>query len=177
MPQGEKRSGLRRSKGSKKGGEPTRVIRVPVSMAEQIERFVAQNGVGCPYFESAVQAGFPSPAEGDYSGPLDIVSHLIPHPENVRLVRVTDESMVGAGIYPDDILIADKTLPPRDGDVVVLTHLGDILIRRLLISDREIRLRAENDDFETVRVERDGIEILGVVRHSVHTLHGPNFFL
>ena len=50
-------------------------------------------------FETAVPAGFPSPA-GDYEeDKLDLNSHLVRNPAATFFVRVTGDSMIGAGIH------------------------------------------------------------------------------
>ncbi len=56
---------------------------------------------------STVEAGFPSPAEDYIEGSLDLNRHLVKHPAATFFVRVSGDSMINAGIHPDDILIVE----------------------------------------------------------------------
>ena len=71
----------------------------------------------CPlaFFTCRVEAGFPSPADDYLEGTLDLNEHLIRRPAATFFLRVSGDSMTGAGIYPGDILIVDRSLPPADG--------------------------------------------------------------
>ncbi len=59
-PRGGKREGAGRPK-----GEPTKIIRVPLSRLPNIKGSGKNVSYALPIFSSKVQAGFPSPAE-DY---------------------------------------------------------------------------------------------------------------
>ena len=63
----------------------------------------------CPLFESMVSAGFPSPAQDYYDGYLNLHQYLIPDPNNVFFVRANGDSMTGAGIFDQDLLIVDRS--------------------------------------------------------------------
>jgi len=56
-------------------------------------------------FVVTIPAGFPSPAEDFVEGPLDLNQHLITHTAATLFVRVSGDSMKGAGIYPGDLPI------------------------------------------------------------------------
>lgn len=142
--------------------EPTKLVEVPVSLVPQIEQFVKQGGVGCPYYESTVPGGFPSPAQDESYSFLNIVSLLIPHPERTFLVRMPDDSLIDEGIFRDDILIAEEEEFPRDGELAVCKSEGEIFLTRLNLSQP--------------REEENPLEIFAVVRYRIHTLYGPGFF-
>jgi DNA polymerase V len=50
-----------------------------------------------PVFLGRLPAGFPSPADDYIEGKLDLNRHLIKHPAATFFVRVTGDSMTGAG--------------------------------------------------------------------------------
>ena len=52
-----------------------------------------------PLFETAVSAGFPSPADDHVERQLDLNEHLIEHPAATFFVRVSGDSMIDAGIH------------------------------------------------------------------------------
>jgi DNA polymerase V len=51
-----------------------------------------------PLFQQPVTAGFPSPAEDHLDGKLDLNKHFIKNPAATFYVRVSGDSMTGAGI-------------------------------------------------------------------------------
>jgi DNA polymerase V len=83
-------------------------------------------------FIVTVPAGFPSPAEDYVEGPLDLNRHLIPHPAATFFVRVSGDSMVGAGIHSGDLLIVDRAITATHNHVIIAVLNGDLTIKRLL---------------------------------------------
>jgi DNA polymerase V len=65
------------------------------------------NGIFVPLAESSVEAGFPSPADDYLDQPLDFNELLIENPAATFAVRISGESMSGAGLYPGDIAIVN----------------------------------------------------------------------
>ena len=68
-----------------------------------------------PFFSERVAAGFPSPAQGYMEAPLDLNQLCIGQQEATFLLRVEGDSMREAGIFPDDILVVDRSLEPSHG--------------------------------------------------------------
>lgn len=127
-----------------------------------------------PLLLSRVQAGFPSPAEDFVEGTLDLNAHLVHHPAATFLLRVSGESMTGVGIYPDDILIVDRSITPVNGHIVIAVVAGDLTVKRLEQKSGRVRLLPENPAFEPIiPSEGDEVEIWGVVAHAIHSFgHG-----
>jgi DNA polymerase V len=67
----------------------------------------------------SVVAGFPSPAEQYLEPALDLNELLVKRPAATYFVRVQGDSMTGRGIHDGDLLVVDRSLDPRDGDVVI----------------------------------------------------------
>src|SRR5690606_33750903 len=97
-----------------------------------------------PVFEASVSAGFPSPADDFMEAALDLNEHLIANPPATFFVRVAGDSMQDGGIYPGDILIVDKSLVARSGQVVIAQVNGDFLVKRLKQIAGRTLLVAEN---------------------------------
>jgi DNA polymerase V len=66
-------------------------------------------GLELPLFSGGVSAGFPSPAEDYTDRRLDLNELLIKNPSATFFVRVEGDSMIGAGIQHDDILVVDRS--------------------------------------------------------------------
>ncbi len=124
-----------------------------------------------PLFLGRVPAGFPSPAEDDIEGTLDLNRRYIRHPAATFFVRVSGESMVGAGIFPDDILIVDRSLKAADRRVVVAVMNGEMTVKRLRRKDGRLFLVSENDAFPTMEVEEGtDFQVWGVATCVIHSL-------
>jgi DNA polymerase V len=126
--------------------------------------------VRLPLYLWRVSAGFPSPA-GDYvEREIDLKEWLVGNRLATYVVMVEGDSMVGE-IHPGDRLIVDRSLEPRNRDVVVACVGGEMLVRRLLVEGGRHLLTAENPEY--LPVEIDGVReliIWGVVTHSIHRL-------
>jgi DNA polymerase V len=97
-----------------------------------VEIFVPEDGekIELPLFLESVSAGFPSPADDYLENKLDLNQHLIKNPPATFFVRVTGDSMVDAGIYSGDILVVDRSLNPKDGNIVIAVINGELTVKR-----------------------------------------------
>ena len=169
MARGGKRKGAGRPKGTGKFGEPTKAIRLPISMIDRIMLFIEQKGLSFPLYNDQVQAGYPSPAEDAPVDKLDLGSYLVQNPASTFFVKVTGESMTGAGIFPDDLLIVDRSVAASNGDVVVAVVDGEFTVKRLFISKRKIELRPENDKVSPISLNDESeLNVWGVVKNVIH---------
>lgn len=123
-----------------------------------------------PSTVEAVTAGFPSPAQ-DYDEPgIDLSRQLIDHPAATFLVRVAGESMTGRGIDDGDELIVDRSLDPREDDVVVALIDGEFTVKSFEPGPPAYLIPA-NPDFPAIPLEgREDAEIWGVVTTCLHHL-------
>lgn len=120
-----------------------------------------------PLFSSKIQAGFPSPATDYIEKTLDLNELCIKHPAATFFALATGYSMIKAGIYPDDVLIIDKSLEARDRDIVIALYNGQFTVKRLLKTPI-LQLVPENDEFEPIIItDNDEFEIFGVVTNSI----------
>ena len=123
-----------------------------------------------PIFLSPVMsAGFPSPAEDYLEGRIDLNKELIKHPAASFVVRVKGNSMIGAGIHPEDRLIVDRALEPRSGNIVIGVINGELVVKRLMVEEKRLLLASENPQYSplVVREETD-FQIWGVVVFVIH---------
>ncbi len=124
-----------------------------------------------PYFPAEVPAGFPSPASDYEEDRLDLNQHLIKNPPATYFVRATGTSMIGAGIHPGDLLIVDKSLEPKDGNVVIAVMNGEMTLKRIRIRKQRVWLEAENEDYAPLPISKEmDFQVWGVVKHVVHAL-------
>ena len=123
---------------------------------------------GLQFFESRVQAGFPSPAQGEYADSIDLNRALITNPAATFCARVIGNSMVDAGINEGDLLIIDRSVDPHDGSIAVCFIDGDFTVKRLSVRDDGVFLTPANADFPELRVdENSNFQVWGVVSHII----------
>jgi len=171
MVRGGKRVGSGRPCGTGKYKEPTKAIRVPVSLLDKILDFSFNNGYALPLFSSKVSAGFPSPADDHMERKLDLNDYLIKCPAATFFVRATGNSMIGAGIHPDDILIVDRSLKPNNGKIVIAALNGELTVKRINKESDKLKLMPENSEFSPIEIrENDDFHIWGVVTNVIHQL-------
>ena len=121
-----------------------------------------------PLASFSVSAGFPSPAEDYLEGRLDLNEYFIRHPAATFYVKVSGDSMRGAGILDGDLLIVDRAVACTDGSIVV-ARLGDeFTLKRILKKGDRVFLQPENEKFQAIEVNADSdCEIWGRVVGSV----------
>lgn len=128
-------------------------------------------GASLPLFLTYVPAGFPSPADDYIERKLDLNAYLVRHPAATFFVRVTGDSMTGAGIHSGDMLIVDRSLEPADNSVVIAGIEGELTVKRIRKRDGKLFLVPENDRYEPVEVTGEtDFDIWGVVTNVIHRL-------
>jgi len=119
-----------------------------------------------PLFSSAVQAGFPSPADDFLDCELDLNEHLIGRPAATFFARAEGDSLQGIGIYDQDILIVDRSLEHRHGAVVIAAINGELTCK--ILDTRERLLRPANPDYPPIPIgQEEDLVIEGVVTYSI----------
>ncbi len=123
-----------------------------------------------PLFTEAVAAGFPSPA-GDYrEAGLDLNELCVANPAATYFVRAQGDSMRDVGIFPGDVLVVDRSLQVRHGDVVIVALNGELAVKTLELRP-QVRLVAQNSAYAPIVVPEEAqLEIFGVVTNVIHTL-------
>jgi DNA polymerase V len=124
-----------------------------------------------PIFTSTISAGFPSPADGYIENRIDLNEYLVQHKEATFFLRVQGDSMTGLGILNNDLLVVDRSLPVRDGNIVIATVDGEFTVKQLVYSHRGYVLKAANSKYQDIIVDPENdLEIWGVVRWAIHKL-------
>ena len=120
-------------------------------------------------FTDSVQAGFPSPAEDYMDLDLNLQDHLIQNPSATFCVRAVGESMNDAAIQSGDIMLVDKSLTPKNRSIVLAVIDGEFTIKRVNVSDKELYLMPENENFPPIKIaEEMDFQVWGVVTYIIH---------
>lgn len=139
-------------------GQTLKIYRV--SQLRQIAR---------PLVTSRVSAGFPSPAEDYIEGRMDLNRELIRNPLSTFYVRVTGESMINIGIYPNCLLVVDRAMETQDGNIVIARVDNELCVKRLSICNNgKVWLISENESYRPIEItERMDFEVWGKVLYSI----------
>ena len=110
----------------------------------------------------AVEAGFPSPAEEELADTLSLDQLLIKNPDATFLLKVSGDSMSGAGILPGDMVIVDKGQQPKNGDIVIAEVDGQWTMKYLRKRGEKITLISANPRYQPIKHKTE-LKIAGVV--------------
>lgn len=199
MPRGGKRVGAGRKNPVSPFGEKTLLVRVPMSIEPALVVYLndykksVQKKIPKPFFEhmvamvsppllsrpiysGKVSAGlskFPSPAQDYEQEELDLNKHLIKNPPATFFYRVGNlqDSMIDVGIFPNALLIVDRSINPRSSHIVVAIVNGEEVVKRLYKWRNVIELRSENKEKNyppIVFSEEQELVIEGVVTSNVN---------
>jgi DNA polymerase V len=139
--------------------QPLKLEFIAPSFATLLER---------PVMAFPVSAGFPSPADDYIEGRIDLNQHLIRHPAATFFVRVSGDSMAGAGIQNGDLLIVDRAAECVSGCIVVARLESEFTLKRVRKEGNRIFLVPENERYQAIEVTEDSdFEIWGRVVGSV----------
>ena len=122
-----------------------------------------------PLLSSYVSAGFPSPADDYIEENIDLNEYLIKNPFSTFFLRVKGDSMINAGIQNQDLILVDKSLIAKPGNIVIAMIDGEFTIKRLEKKKDELYLKSENHNYPNFNfANHNDIQIWGVVIYSIH---------
>jgi DNA polymerase V len=119
---------------------------------------------------ASVKAGFPNPAEDVRGLALDLNELVVKNPVSTFYLNVDGESMQGAGISSGDIVVVDKSLQPKSGDIVVAAVDGDFTLKHIKLEGKnKAWLVAAHPDYPPIALhEAIDVSIWGVVTYVIH---------
>lgn len=116
-----------------------------------------------------VRAGYPNPAEDFLDPPLDLIDHVVRDPDTTFFMKVSGNSMEGAGIYDGDVLVIDREVEIREGRIVVAAVDGELTVKRLHVGADSVALLPEHPSYPPIRLAPfSELKIWGVVTFVVH---------
>lgn len=113
-----------------------------------------------------VEAGFPSPAEEELVDTISLDDYLIENKESSYLLEVKGDSMIDAGIQEGDLVIAERTNSPKEGDIVIAEVDGGWTMKYFRKTDGKVWLEPANKNFKPIHPEND-LRVAAVVKGVV----------
>ncbi len=125
-------------------------------------------GLEMPYFNTGISAGFPSPAEDFNQERLSLDSMLVKNKLSTFYARVSGQSMIGAGLDDDDLLVIDRSLEPANNKIAVCFLDGEFTVKRLRVDKDEVWLQPENPNYPIIKITSDNdFVIWGIVTNVI----------
>ena len=114
-----------------------------------------------------VAAGMPILAIQNIESYLPCPSEALRGFENCFALRVKGESMINAGILPDDILFINQQPTVENGEIAVALIDDSATVKRFYKEDGYYRLQPENDNMDPIIVDHVDIlgKVIGLYRH------------
>lgn len=121
--------------------------------------------------KTANATGFTAAADDFMERGIDLNEALIRNKPATFFFRMKGDAMQGAGIFPEDILIVDRSIKVSSGKIVVAAIDGELLTRRFHQDIKGVKLLAEHPRYKAVSVgEFSNYQLWGVVTTVIHIL-------
>lgn len=127
-----------------------------------------------PSINNSVKANFSAPTNDYLESKLDLTKYLIQNPNSTYYIRATGDSMIEYGIFSDDLLIVDRSLDPKIGDILIVAIYGELTCRRLAYMPNSLCLVSGNPNYPIIPLENKDVHIWGIVIHNIHSLKARN---
>lgn len=125
--------------------------------------------IGVP-LAGGVSAGFPSPAEEELQDVISFDEYLITKQAESFLLKVDGDSMIGAGIMPEDLVLVERGREPKTGDIVVAEVDGAWTMKYFRRKGKDVYLEAANPKYPNI-IPVAEMRIGGVVTAVVRKYH------
>jgi DNA polymerase V len=122
--------------------------------------------------QTANATGFGAAADDYAERGIDLNEQLVRNKPATFFMRVNGNAMVGAGIYNGDVVIVDKSLNARNGNVVIAILNGEMLIRRLQVLENGKKLLVpETKKLSVIEINGESsFDVWGVVTYAIHSV-------
>ena len=116
-----------------------------------------------------METGFPSPASDHLEKALSLEELVVFRPSATFYVRAQGNAMKRSGIHDKDILIVDRSITPRHGNIIVTSIDEEPSIRRFAKQGSRIFLVSDDSSLKPIAVTKETAwTIWGVVTHVIH---------
>ena len=123
---------------------------------------------GAIFIDTGISAGFPSPADDFKETRISLDEELIINKEATFFARVSGQSMIGAGLDDNDLLVIDRSLDPENNKIAVCFLDGEFTVKRLKVKNGDVWLQPENPDYPTIKItEENNFIIWGIVTNVI----------
>ena len=123
---------------------------------------------GAIFFDTGISAGFPSPADDFRETRISLDEELIGNKEATFFAKVSGQSMIGAGLDDNDLLVIDRSIEPTNNKIAVCFLDGEFTVKRLRVEKDEVWLQPENPDYPIIKItSENNFVIWGIVTNVI----------
>jgi len=121
------------------------------------------------YIEAGI-SGFESPAAEYKEIGLSLDQLLIRHPNATFIGQASGQSMQDIGIFDGDLLIVDRSLTAKNGDIIIANFNGCFVCK--IIDKVQARLLSASKNHAPVKIKNDDeFQLEGIVTRSIRLHH------
>ncbi len=143
----------------------------PIQASEALTFFLPKeldDKVGAIFMDIGISAGFPSPANDFKETRISLDEELIRNKEATFFARVSGQSMIGAGLDDNDLLVIDRSIAPTNNKIAVCFLDGEFTVKRLRVEGSEVWLQPENPNYPIIKItEENNFIIWGIVTNVI----------
>ncbi len=114
----------------------------------------------------SVEAGFPSPAEEELADTMTMDEYLIKNKEATFILKVSGDSMIDAGIMEGDMVIVERGISPKEGDIVIAEVDGGWTIKYFRKNGSQVYLEPANKKYKPI-YPKEELNVSAVVKAVV----------
>tara|TARA_B100000780_G_scaffold28229_1_gene17895 strand:- start:82 stop:519 length:438 start_codon:yes stop_codon:yes gene_type:complete len=130
-----------------------------------------ENGIGQWLAQEGISAGFPSPADDFKEIRISLDKELVKNKDATFYARVDGDSMIGAGLDNNDLIVIDRSLSPENGKIAVCLLDGNFTIKRIKKEKEKLYLMPENNKYKPIELkEENELIIWGTVTYVIKSL-------
>ena len=119
--------------------------------------------------ETANATGFGAAADDYAERGIDLNEQLIKNKPATFFMRVNSDAMTGYGIHLGDVIIVDRSLEAKNGKIVIAVVDGELLIRKVEITETKTLLLCANKKLTAIDVTNN-LKLWGVVTYVIHNV-------
>jgi len=120
-----------------------------------------------PFLNMRATCGFPSPAEDFMGEEQDLAELCIRNPPATFFAQAEGDSMRGFGIEAGDMLIIDRSIDAKHGDICLVLLDGGLTVKQLRMSKTSVALVSGHPTHPPIILgEEQELQVWGVVTWS-----------
>lgn len=123
---------------------------------------------GAIFIDTGISAGFPAPTDDFEENKLSLDEELITNKETTFFAKVSGQSMIGAGLNDNDLLVIDRSITPENNRIAVCFLDGEFTVKRLRVDKNKVWLKPENPEYPIIEItEENNFIIWGIVTNVI----------
>ena len=116
------------------------------------------------YVNASIPAGFPSPALDYMEQPVSLDEMYVNDPLSTFLFDCIGDSMINAFIPPKARLVIDRSITPKNGDIVLAEYNGEFTVKIFYKTEFKCKLVAANPKYPDIELSGEHqLQVFGVV--------------